>query len=128
VPSNIALSIWYVTSGSPAFTYTSFLVFYTFSDTLYAYITDISDTLWQCPMNESTGAFSGACTALTNSTSFINTNVMGFYTVGGIVYAYIGDGSHQIWQCPMNETGGFADTCTALTGFDHAVSATFQTS
>jgi hypothetical protein len=104
-------------STSPGFSSTQATTFATFSGVTYAYVGDSSSNLWQCPMNVTGGISGGACTLLTNATSpgFSFTNGTTFATFSGITYAYVGDGTTNLWQCPMNATGGFSSGCTALT-------------
>ncbi len=106
--------------------------FYTFSSTTYAYITGFSTKVWRCPMDSSTGNFTGdttstACTGLTAAVSqlssphiqapaFQNASGITFLNSSGTVYAYVGDQSSNVWKCPMdNSTGGFSSSCTGLT-------------
>jgi hypothetical protein len=118
-------------TNSPAFTESVGTTFNTFTATTYAYVSDNSSNLWRCPMNTTTGVFSGACTALTNSTSFNVTQSATFNTFAGTTYAYVSDNSSNLWQCPMNTTtGGFSGACTALTNstsFLKTQSTTFNT-
>ncbi|MDF1827246.1 MAG: hypothetical protein P1U39_03105 [Legionellaceae bacterium] len=118
-------------STSPGFMQTVKATFREFSGTQYAYVTDNTNTLWQCPMS-GTGKFVGGCTALTNTTAFGGTQTVTFKVFSGITYAYVGDNSHTLWQCPMNITGGFSGDCTALTNttspsFQGVINATFHT-
>lgn len=124
-------------STGPGFLATISVAFKTFAGTTYAYVTDDSSNLWQCPINPITGGFSSsACAALTNSTApgFNLTVATTFYTFSGTTYAYVTDTSSNLWQCQMNPaTGGFSPSeCTALTnstgpGFSQTITATFNT-
>ncbi|MFI4919110.1 MAG: hypothetical protein ACHP65_06105 [Legionellales bacterium] len=103
-------------TNTSAFTRILGVTFNTFAGTTYAYVSDSSDTLWQCPINTATGGFSAACTALTNTTSFAYSTNVTFNTFAGTTYAYVSDDSDTLWQCPINTaTGGFSAACTALT-------------
>lgn len=120
-------------STSPGFSSTYGVTLATFSGAVYAYIADNSKRIWQCPMNNTTGGFSGGCTALTNSTSpgFSATFQITFATFSGTTYGYV-SANHAIWQCPMTATGGFSGGCTQLTnstspGFSSADLVTFAT-
>jgi hypothetical protein len=118
-------------TNATSFNVTQSATFNTFAGTTYAYVSDNSSNLWQCPMNTATGGFSGACTALTNATNFRKTQSTTFNTFAGTTYAYVGDNSSNLWRCPMNTTtGGFSGTCTALTNatsFNATQSAIFKT-
>lgn len=108
-----------------AFNTTIDLTFATFNGQLYAYVSDASHTLWQCPIDATDGTFT-SCNPLTNSTTpFINTRTVAFGTFNGTTYGYISDTSHNIWQCPMNATGGFSGGCTAIPGFLNTRAAIF---
>ena len=81
-----------------------------------------------------TGGFSGGCTSLTNTTLPGFTDVVGvtFDTFLGTTYGYVADLSANLWQCPMNVTGGFSGGCTSLTnttlpGFSQTAKAVFAT-
>jgi hypothetical protein len=81
----------------------------------YAYVSDLSNRLWQCPINTITGNFSAPCIALTNP-GFNQTNSTVFQTFGGVKYAYVADTSLDIWQCPIDPvSGGFSGPCIANT-------------
>ena len=101
-------------TNSPAFnSFTYRITFNTFSGVTYAYVSDQSNTLWQCPMDDTTGQFSDTCTAMT--LTFGNTSGVTFANFSGITYAYVSDLNHNLWQCPMdNATGGFSDICVSL--------------
>lgn len=102
---------------SPGFKFTSNITFATFSGTTYAYVTDYSNTVWQCPINASGGISGGACTALTNPVgpAFNSTNSITFATFLGITYGYVSDSSTAVWKCPMSTTGQISGDCIALT-------------
>ena len=103
-------------TNSPAFESTTIATFATFSGNTFAYVADQSNTLWQCPINTTTGSFSGSCTALMNVPSFVATINVTFARFSGNTYAYVGNLSNILWQCPVNTTtGGFSGSCTALT-------------
>jgi hypothetical protein len=54
--------------------------FATFGGNTYAYVSDSTASLWQCPIDTATGGFSAACIALTNETSpFFSVAVTTFY-------------------------------------------------
>jgi hypothetical protein len=116
-------------TNSTSFGATQSAIFNTFSGTTYAYVSDISSNLWQCPVNTTTGGFSGVCMALTGS--FVASVYTAFNTFSGTVYAYVSEGTNNLWQCPMNtSTGGIGGTCTALTNttsFTATQSAIFST-
>src|SRR5204863_409542 len=122
--------------NSPAFERTASITFNTFAGITYAYVGDIgligsgSSHLWQCPMNNATGGFSGTCTDLTNTPPFAIPFSAAFNTFSGITYAYVADVS-IIWQCPIDTaTGGFSGACVALTNspaFLNNSIATFHT-
>lgn len=120
-----------ITTGSTSATLTYSTTFYTFSGITYAYVADLSSTLWRCPIDATTGGFSSTCTQLTNSTSpgFKTTNAVTFRTFSGITYAYVGDSSANLWKCPMDATGGLNGGCIALTPslFSSTSAATFNT-
>ncbi len=82
----------------------------------FAYVSDLSSNLWQCPIDLSTGQFSSACVALTNNPTFSETLYTTFNTFGGVTYVYVGDqGSQFLWKCPIdNMTGGFSGACVPL--------------
>jgi energy-converting hydrogenase Eha subunit A len=117
-------------SGTP-FGSTRNTTFQNFSGTTYAYVSDDSMTLWQCPMDSTTGSFSGACTALSVSTD-TNSEIYQttFASFSGTTYAYVADHSFGLWICPMNSTGGFSASCTAFINsppFSATVGVTFNT-
>ena len=120
-----------LTNSTTPFITTIATTFATFNGTTYVYVSDSGTNLWQCPM-DANGGFSSGCIALANATvpGFTSNRTASFNTFGGITYAYVGDFSANIWQCPMNATGGFSSGCTALSsntvpGFNQTRSATF---
>ncbi|WP_058478734.1 hypothetical protein [Legionella steigerwaltii] len=118
-------------TNSPSFFDAFAPSFHTFSGVTYAYVGDLTNTLWQCPIDATTGGFSSSCTALTNTPAFNAIRFLTFQTFSGITYAYLSDTTSKIWQCPMNATGGFSGTCTALTNptspFNSTVNVAFYT-
>ncbi|MFT4058209.1 MAG: hypothetical protein QM652_01525 [Legionella sp.] len=91
------------------------MAFQSFNGTTYAYVADNTNVLWQCPINQATGTFSGSCTALTNTVAFTVTFSVNFQTINGSKYAYISDLSNTLWQCPINtSTGAFSGPCVGL--------------
>jgi hypothetical protein len=103
-------------TNTPPFEGTFTVTFATFSGNTFAYVSDSNNILWQCPVNMSTGDFSGSCVALTNSPGFAYTTAVTFETFSGNTYAYVSDFSSTLWQCPVDTTtGGFSGSCTALT-------------
>ena len=122
-----------LTNTGTAFVSTRHTTFNTFSGNTYAYVSDDSSTLWQCPV-DATGGFSGACTGLTNSVTGLPFNEVfntTFYTTSGSTYAYVADHSFVLWKCRVTSTGGFNGPCVGLTqgagAFTSTLSATFQT-
>ena len=114
-----------LTNTPSAFSYTNYTTFATFSGVTYAYMADGSQNLWQCPINNATGLFSSGCTALTNTPSaFQSINDITFATFSGVTYAYVSDGSTNLWQCPMSASGGISSGCTALTPTTFYLTAT----
>jgi len=87
------------------------------STTTFAYVTDSTATLWQCPLNASGGFSQSSCTPLTNSTSpgFNQTLYTTFQAFAGVNYAYVTDNSPRLWKCPIGSGGGFSGACTVLT-------------
>ena len=68
-------------TNNPAFAHsTDGTAFYTFSEMTYAYITDFSKNVWQCPINDATGLFSGTCTSFNNDSLFHKTQKIAFHT------------------------------------------------
>ncbi|MDF1683256.1 MAG: hypothetical protein P1U36_01225 [Legionellaceae bacterium] len=117
-------------STAPGFSRTIYGTPYEFSGTTYVYVADASQQLWQCQL-DSTGAVVGGCTALTNVTSpgFAQTVKATFHTFSGTTYAYVASVTNILWQCPMNDAGGFSGGCTALTNnptFGQTQTVTFQ--
>ncbi len=117
-------------TNSPAFLETTNVTLQAFNGITYAYVSDYTDKIWQCPLNTSTGGFEGACIALTNSTAFIKTSNVTFQSFNGITYAYVAAHTNALWQCPINPaTGTFSGSCTALTNttaFQATFSVNFQ--
>ena len=102
-----------------------------FSGVTYAYVADSSNTLWQCPMNSTGGIISSTCNSLLNNTLpyFAYTNNTTFATFAGVTYAYVADGSNNLWQCPMNATGGISNSfCNLLSSAFYSINdITFAT-
>jgi hypothetical protein len=82
----------------------------------FAYVSDNTQTLWQCLLNGSGGFNKSNCSALTNTTTpGFNQNLFTtFQNFSGVTYAYVTDNSVHIWKCPINSAGGFSGGCTAL--------------
>jgi hypothetical protein len=107
-------------STLPGFNTTIDVTFATFNGTVYAYISDASQTLWQCPINTMTGGFNRGCNALVNqgTNTFTNTRGVVFGTFNHITYGYISDTSQNIWQCTMTANGQFNGPCNAISGLE----------
>lgn len=125
-----------LTNSGPGFDTVLTVTFASFSGVTYGYVADGTNILWQCPMTSAGAIQDGTCTALTNSTGpgFWQTAEAAFGTFGGTTYAYVADDQlPQIWQCPMNASGGISGgACTALTnatspGFDNSQGITLAT-
>jgi hypothetical protein len=95
--------------------------FNTVNGVTYAYLGDHSGILWQCPMDNTTGQFSAACTPLTNDIPFIASVGITFATYNGQTYAYVADDTANVWQCPIDNTSGaFSGSCIGLANSQQA--------
>lgn len=115
-------------STSPGFKSTNEAVFKAFNGSMYSYVTDSSQNLWQCPMN-ATGGFNSGCTASTNSGNFSSTGAVAFHKFNGTDYAYVADGSANLWQCTLAADGTLVNcvSATPIPTFTLGSSITFQT-
>ncbi len=99
----------------------------------FAYVSDLSSNLWQCPIDLITGQFSSACLALTNTPPFSQTFFTTFNTFAAVTYAYVGTQSFSqtpLWKCPIDNATGAFSICEPLQNtppFFAPINATFAT-
>jgi hypothetical protein len=92
------------------------ITFSTYNGQTYAYVSDDTSNIWQCPVDNTSGAFSGSCMGLVNSQlAFLRGTSANFKTFSGSPYAFITDQTNALWKCGVDSTAGiFGSSCTAL--------------
>lgn len=86
------------------------------SGTQYGYVADGKGNVYQCQINQSNGIFS-SCAVSNGGVSSSNwaPGGLAFATIGSTQYAYVADNTGNIYQCPLNNTGGLTN-CTITNG------------
>ena len=107
------------------------ITFESFAGVTYAYVSDNAN-VWRCQMTANgTIANNGYCDALVDSNGYILAPVaVTFESFAGTNYAYVSeDTGGQVIQCPLTESGAFADGgCNAFSpGFNYIAGITFYT-
>jgi hypothetical protein len=92
------------------------ITFSIFSGTTFAFVSDFNGNVYQCSVDNNTGAFS-ACAANNGGISGWAPLEIQFNTAAnGLEYAYVGDWKHNLYVCPVNTATGVLSNCAANNG------------